>query len=47
MTSISGVEFVQWALPITTLIVVSGLVLLNKYSQRIEKWGKKHIHKRP
>tara|TARA_B100000700_G_C15047362_1_gene858578 strand:- start:2093 stop:2251 length:159 start_codon:yes stop_codon:yes gene_type:complete len=43
MTGISGIEFVSWALPITVLVLVVGVLVINHFGPRIEKWGEKHI----
>lgn len=43
MTGISGIEFVSWALPITALVLVIGVLVINHFGPRIEKWGEKHI----
>ena len=46
MTGISGVEFASWALPITGFTLVVGFLIINRFGPSIEKWGKKHIHKK-
>lgn len=46
MTGISGATFVAWALPISVAFIVIGIAVLNHYSDDLERWGKKHIHKK-
>jgi hypothetical protein len=45
MTGISGAEFVAWALPITGVVLFIGVMVINHFGPKIEKWGQKHIHK--
>ena len=46
MTGISGTEFVLWALPIWFIALGIGIYFLHRNADRIEAWGRKHIHKK-
>ncbi len=44
-SSISGVDFVLWALPITAIVLILAVIALNYFAPQIEKWGRKNIKK--